>query len=400
MIQDKSNFINTGIRRWVYDLGNGDSALNRNPYYQYSVPGTYTIRQSVTSNEGCRYDTSKKVVVYPIPKPDFTDTNKCVDNKFSFFSKSTISSGTIAKYQWYFSDNTTSTLKDPAHVFPGSGNFKIKQIAISNFGCSDSIEKTVVSYPPVIVKYTTQNVCLGDPIEFIDNSIVPSSKIVKYLWFFGDNTTSVSVKPRHTYLTPDTFTTQLRITTAYNCDYDTTSKVVVYPVPQASFKTDPDQGTIVNPQIQISDLSIGADTLIYDLGDGTFSMMRNLANSYPDSGTFILRQTVWNTYGCRDTFIKKITIRYLFVFNTPTAFSPNDDGVNDVFEPGGIGYTKYSMWIYNRWGEMIYETTDGKAWDGTYANVPVMSDVYAVRFKVKDFKGRLHFYSASFTLLR
>jgi gliding motility-associated-like protein len=171
-------------------------------------------------------------------------------------------------------------------------------------------------------------------------------------------------------------------------------------VPQANFKTDPDQGTIVNPEIQITDLSSGADTLIYDLGDGSFSMMRNLANSYPDSGTFILRQTVWNTYGCRDTFIKKITIRYLFVFNTPTAFSPNDDGINDVYEPGGIGYTKYSMWIYNRWGEMIYETTEGKAWDGNYANEPVMSDVYAVRFKVKDFKGRLHFYSATFTLLR
>ena len=400
MIQDKSRFVNTGIRRWVYDLGNGDSAFNRNPFYQYTVPGTYTIRQSVTSNEGCHYDTSAKVVVYPIPKPDFSDTNKCVDNKFSFFSKSTISSGTIAKYQWYFSDNTSSTLKDPAHVFPGSGNFKVKQIAISNFACSDSIEKTVISYPPVVVKYSTQNVCLGDPIEFIDNSIVPSSSIVKYQWFFGDNNTSMSVKPRHTYLTPDTFTTRLRITTAYNCDYDTSSKVVVYPVPQASFKTDPDQGTIVNPQIQITDLSTGADTLIYDLGDGTFSMMRNLANNYPDSGTFILRQTVWNTYGCRDTVIKKITIRYLFVFNTPTAFSPNDDGINDVFEPGGIGYTKYSMWIYNRWGEMIYETTDGKAWDGTYANAPVMSDVYAVRFKVKDFKGRLHFYSASFTLLR
>ena len=58
------------------------------------------------------------------------------------------------------------------------------------------------------------------------------------------------------------------------------------------------------------------------------------------------------------------------------------------------------MWIYNRWGELIYETTEGKAWDGTYAGEPVMMDVYAVRYKVKDFKGRNHYYSATFTLLR
>jgi gliding motility-associated-like protein len=400
VIKDQSTFVNTGIRSWVYDFGNGDSAFISNPFYQYSAPGTYTIRQTVTSKEGCIYDTSGKVTIYPLPKPDFRDTNKCVDNQFNFFSKSTISSGTIKSYKWYFGDNTTSVLKDPGHVFPGAGNYVVKQIASSNFGCVDSIEKSIVSYPPVQVKFGVYNVCLGDPIEFTDSSIVPSSTIKQYQWWFGDNDTSMQKQPWHTYKTDDTFKVKLRITTAYDCDYDSSTTLTVYPVPTANFKTDPDQGTIVNPEIQITDFSTGADTLIYDLGDGTFSMMRNLVNSYPDSGVFTLRQTVWNTYGCRDTFIKTITIRYLFVFNTPTAFSPNNDGINDVFAPGGIGYTKYSMWIYNRWGEMIYETTDGKGWDGTYAGEDLMTDVYAVRYKVKDFKGRNHYYSATFTLLR
>lgn len=400
VIKDQSTFINTKISQWVYDFGNGDSAFSSNPFYQFSTPGTYTIKQIVRSKEGCEYDTTGKVTIYPLPKPDFRDTNKCVDNQFNFFSRSVISSGSIASYQWHFGDNSGSVIKDPAHVFSGSGNYQVKLIVTSNFKCKDSIEKTIVSYPPVKVKFGLYNVCLGDPIEFTDSSVVPFSTIKKYQWWFGDKDTSMLGRPWHTYKTDDTFNVKLRITTSYDCDYDSSAKVTVYPVPVANFKTDPDQGTIVNPEIQISDLSSGADTLIYDLGDGTFSKMRNLVNSYPDSGTFTLRQTVWNIYGCRDTFIKTISIRYLFVFNTPTAFTPNNDGINDKFEPGGIGYGTYSMWIYNRWGEMIYETTEGKAWDGTYAGEDVMTDVYAVRYKVKDFKGRNHYYSATFTLLR
>jgi gliding motility-associated-like protein len=175
---------------------------------------------------------------------------------------------------------------------------------------------------------------------------------------------------------------------------------VVYPVPTASFKTDPDQGTIVNPEIQITDMSIGSDTLIYDLGDGKTSMMRNLANSYPDSGVFTLRQTVWNIYGCRDTFIKTITIRYLYVFNAPTAFSPNSDGINDFYAPGGIGIKYYEMNIFNRWGEMVYRTDNSTPWDGKYMGNDVMEGMYAVTFKVRDFKGRWHFLKTSFLLLR
>ena len=400
VFKDQSKYINTGISTWKYYFGNGDSSGTANPYYQYNKAGKYTIKQVVVSKEGCSYDTFGTVDIFPLPVPDFRDTNQCVDNQFKFFSRSSISSGSIQNYLWKFSDATTSVLKDPPHVFPGAGNYTVKLIVESDKKCLDSTEQTVTSYPPVVVRFGAYNVCLGDPIEFSDSSIVPSSTVMSYRWWFGDGDSSDLSQPLHTYQKDGTYPVKLRITTAYNCDYDTTGGVTVYPVPVAGFKTDPDQGTIVNPEIQISDLSIGADTVLYDLGDGTFSSMRNLANNYPDSGVFKLSQTAWNIYGCRDTFYKTISIRYLFVFNTPTAFSPNHDGINDVFAPGGIGYGKYSMWIYNRWGELIYQTDEGKGWDGTYAGEPVMTDVYAVRYKVKDFKGRNHYYSATFTLLR
>lgn len=399
-ILDNSQFINTSIDKWVYIFNNIDSSFVANPSYKFSKEGTYTIKQIVYSKEQCVYDTFKNVIIYPIPKADFIDSNKCVDNQFNFYSKSTISTGSFATYNWDFGDNSSSNNKDPNHVFPGAGNFKVKLKVSSDFGCLDSIEKTVTSYPEVIVKFGKYNVCFGDPIFFTDSSLVPSSSIKKHTWTFGDNTSSTLKDPIHQYKDSGIFLVELNITTAYDCDYDTSSSVQIYSVPVANFVNDPDQGTIVNPEIQFTDMSIGADTIRYDLGDGKFSNMRNLSNSYPDSGSFKIIQYASNTYNCKDTFSKDIKIRYMYVFNTPTAFSPNDDGTNDVYAPGGIGFTEYSMWIFNRWGEMIYETTDGKPWDGKYAGELVMPDVYAVTYKVRDYKGRWHYYSATFTLLR
>ena len=88
------------------------------------------------------------------------------------------------------------------------------------------------------------------------------------------------------------------------------------------------------------------------------------------------------------------------MFNAPTAFSPNDDGTNDVYAPGGIGYKQYAMTIFNRWGEIVYQTDAGKPWDGTYMGQAVMEGMYGVVFKVRDFKGRWHYSSTSFLLLR
>ena len=398
-ITDISTFVNTDIDRWIYTTGM-DTVEDANPTFRFDSAGTYNIKLTVISTEGCRYDTVRSMTVYPLPEVDFKDTNECVDNRFTFVSQAKISSGSINSYDWHFGDNTTSNVRDPYHEYPGAGNYNVKLIASSDFGCVDSIEKVLTAFPTVIVSFTSDSVCLGDLVTFKDKSLVPSSFIKKYEWDFGDGDTSMIRNPYHLYDSPDTFVIRLNITTGYDCEYDTTSSSVIFPVPIAGFTTDPDQGTIVNPEINFSDISIGADTIQYDLGDGKNSFMRNLVNSYPDSGTFIISQRASNIYGCSDTFRKEIKIRYLFVFNTPTAFSPNDDGNNDLFAPGGIGFGNYSMWIYNRWGELVFQTETGEAWDGTYMGEPVSQDVFAVKYKVRDFKGRWHYYSSSFTLIR
>lgn len=399
-ISDQTTFTNTGIRKWLYKANASDSFFVQNPFFRYAAAGTYTIYQTLTSSEGCVYDTFKQIIVYPLPKVNFADSNKCIDNRFRFYSILSIDTGVIKQVLWDFDDNTGSTLLNPPHSFPSAGIYNVKLIAESDFGCRDSVTKPIVSFPPVTVRFSANNVCMGDVMQFTDLSLTPNSYIKAHFWDFGDGDTAMVQNPAHLYRTPDSFKVRLSVVSGYDCTYDTVQTVEVYPVPVAMFITEPDQATIVNPEISISDLSSGADSIRYDLGDGKFSDMRNLVNSYPDSGTFVIRQFASNSYGCADTFTKRIVIRYMFVFNAPTAFSPNKDGTNDVYAPGGIGLREYSMSIFNRWGEMVYFTDNSTPWDGTYMGEDVMEGVYAVYFKVRDFKGRWHFASTSFVLLR
>jgi gliding motility-associated-like protein len=400
VLTDMTSFTNTGINRWSWKFTPNDSSSLQNPVFRYAKWGFYNIGMEVRSNEGCIYDTIKKVIVYPLPLVNFKDTNQCIDNRFNLSSLLSIPYGNISKVNWSFGDNTFSSAFNPFHAFPSSGNYTVKLIAESDFGCRDSVLKAISSFPPVIVDFDWKNVCLGDVMQFSDKSLVPNSTIKSYDWDFGDGNTGKVKDPPHIYKSYDSFRVKLTIVTGYNCKYDSFHYVEVYPVPVAMFSTDPDQGTIVNPQIQISDQSSGADSIRYNLGDGTFSVMRNLVKNYPDSGTYYVRQLALNNYGCVDSFTKKVLIKYLFVFNAPTAFSPNDDAINDLYGPGGIGISNYSMSIFNRWGELIYFTDNGTPWDGTYQGEPVMEGVYAVSFKVRDFKGFWHYKSTSFVLLR
>ena len=397
---DQSKYSNTSIKSWKYNFTTTDSSQISNPLYIYPKEGKFAIQLKVVSNELCLYDTVKYVTIYPFPKVDFKDSNACIDNQFDFKSILNIVSGSISKVKWDFGDNTFSNQLNALHSFPSAGNYQVKLLVESDFSCKDSIEKTIRSYLPVTVDFSALNVCLGDYVYFNDKIVIPNSYTKAYHWYFGDKDSSDAIAPIHLYQLADSFLVKLKIQSGYNCTYDTNKYVRVYPVPIASFKTNPDKGTIVNPEIEITDNSINADSLIYDLGDGKSSSLRNLAHSYPDSGVFVIKQFVSNRYGCKDTATKNITINYLFVFNAPTAFSPNNDGVNDLYAPGGIGIKYYEMSIFNRWGEMVFNTDNSLPWDGKYMENEVMEGMYAVTFKVKDFKGRWHFLKTSFILLR
>ena len=116
--------------------------------------------------------------------------------------------------------------------------------------------------------------------------------------------------------------------------------------------------------------------------------------------TYII--TADNGFGClaTDTVVVFVTDGTIPVLYFPNAFSPNEDGINDFFDYLNFGFDKIWLKIYNRWGQLIYETDlphDG--WDGKVDDLPCSMGVY-VYYAVALNRGEKYFYKGNFTLVR
>jgi gliding motility-associated-like protein len=110
---------------------------------------------------------------------------------------------------------------------------------------------------------------------------------------------------------------------------------------------------------------------------------------------------VKNTWGCADTIIKNITVNSDFKLFVPNSFTPNGDGVNDTFQPKGRGVAKYSLWVYNRWGNIIFKTEDfEKGWDGLVSGSSSSDDVFTWRITTVDVLGKSKEFTGYVTLSR
>jgi len=107
-------------------------------------------------------------------------------------------------------------------------------------------------------------------------------------------------------------------------------------------------------------------------------------------------------YGCTATDSVTINLTYNNIF-IPDAFTPNNDGLNDVFRVGNLGdYQVAEMSIYNRWGNLVYHVKDGenKGWDGTYNGAPQDIGVYDYLVVISKPGGTLQYYKGTVTLIR
>jgi gliding motility-associated-like protein len=112
-------------------------------------------------------------------------------------------------------------------------------------------------------------------------------------------------------------------------------------------------------------------------GDGNSSANCNAVYAYQDYGIYHTWQEVENSYGCKARYYLDIEIRPEFRFFIPNAFTPTGNGLNDVFMPKIMGVRNYKFMIFDRWGQLFFETDDiHTGWDGTFKNQKCQEDVY------------------------
>jgi gliding motility-associated-like protein len=140
---------------------------------------------------------------------------------------------------------------------------------------------------------------------------------------------------------------------------------VVHENPHAIFSITPESTNVLRSTISITDASISTTSWLWDFGDRNTSPSPNpQEHTYADTGTYKIRLIVTNSL-CKDSTSEIVRITLPTTLYVPNTFSPNGDGVNDVFKAEGDGITKFEMMVYDRWGQMVFYSTDiNKGWDG------------------------------------
>jgi gliding motility-associated-like protein len=173
------------------------------------------------------------------------------------------------------------------------------------------------------------------------------------------------------------------------------------PIPLASFSYWPNEVTIVDKELTFTDQSIIATAWNWDLGDGTTSTLQHPIYEYADTGFYLVALTIENQYGCSDSTQKYIQIKPIYAVWIPNAFTPNGDFINDYFSVDGYGISQLQMSIYNKWGELLFESNELESkWDGKYKGNVVEEDVYVYKIRVFDILFEWHDYMGKINVIR
>ena len=282
-----------------------------------------------------------------------------------------------------------------------------------NWSSPASVETTteVIEYFPIpavlVVAPSSFNGCTPLPV-FFDNLSFPIDSTYDIVWDFGDGGTSGAVSPSYVYEEPGVYTVSLDVTSPIGCFTDTVfnSLITVLQSPAAGFSFTPDQLSNIQPTATFTDES-SADVTAWDwdFGDGRSSSLPSPVHTYADTGQVLVTQTVFAPNGCPDTALALIDIIPEVRYFLPNAFTPNLDGDNDFFLGKGvlIGALDFELQIFNRYGEVMFETDDPEAgWNGKKNNVgqDQPQGVYVVVVRYVEPRGRPVQLKGFATLLR
>ncbi|MBL1181316.1 MAG: PKD domain-containing protein [Bacteroidetes bacterium] len=388
-----------------------DTSSLTNPTYTYSDTGTYTVMLVANPSWSCA-DTSYQTfdIRYKL-KPSFIPPNpQCLNgNSFDFFAGGLYDT-IAAEFLWNLGINATppsSTDENPQNVsFDVAGFFPVT-LTVSQDGCTLSYTDTVKVYPHPVPEFDFPGglACQPFTVNLVNQSQAWTN--MQYLWNFGDGSTSTEPNPIHTYWDSGTYSVTLIVTTSYGCiDTVTITKpdiFHVFPRPVSSFTVQPEEQSIFQPFFNTYNFSKLHTACTWLFGDGTIiESCDNQFHEYADSGYYPISLITINEFGCTDTQTRIVRVNPEFVFFIPNAFTPDGDWKNEFYLPKMMGVKEYEFYIFDRWGKVLFNTTEqAEGWNGKAHNdSPMPVGVYVYLAKIKDVFGKSHEYIGHVTLIR
>jgi gliding motility-associated-like protein len=252
-------------------------------------------------------------------------------------------------------------------VVNSTGDYSV--IATDEFGCSNYSNSILVNVESDLsADFYYEGICVNSPTTFFSSSLSVGGVINSLSWSFGNGVQSYTDSVSYSYNIIGDYEVSLYAETDFGCQDSIIKTITIFGNPNANFSYYPYTISTLNPVINFINTSINGNQYLWNFGDSIYSAIENPSHIYDDPGLYDVMLIVKDVNECLDSITKYVAMYYDFVLYVPTAFTPNDDGDNDLFGPLGLRmekYESYALYIYNQWGEIIFETEDiNELWDG------------------------------------
>ena len=431
-----NNSTNADYYHWEVSSNNVLYAISDsvNPWFNLANDGLYNVKVIAQNNFTCKDSTLKaNVNVYPKPVVSITsDSTSCGPSKIKFHALVN-AKGTNCSYFWDMGNGkyVSSVNLDTSIYYSVYGSDEVSFLVQNEYQCKDTANKNfrICKAPKIQIQPENEIGC--HPLNIKFDIVNNAANTNEYIWNFGDgssDTTSSNDNQISHYFTSSTFdgitnyTIQVRGIGQCGCFKDTIlkDKIQVYPNVAASFVSK-HLGNLPR-EIDFTNLSSpNADEFSWSFGDNSStSSDKNPTHQYSSFGTFnVILTAIDSRYNCPATYIDTVKINDFWALYVPNALVPEsaDMGVNE-FKPTGIGMKDYHLYIYDTWGNLLWETSElnekgqpTQGWNGrnkkgellpqdVYVWVIEASFINGDNWEGKNYKGGMTRRQGTVTLLR
>lgn len=411
------NFINTSPEStgttYTYDFGDGTSSgplTNRNTIshtFKTLVVKDFTV--NMIAKNSCGEASAAPVVIRVSPNDiipalvvNGNEKKGCAPWTVNFLNNTSGASRYV--YTITNEDSGEAPVVIPTintgvfpYTFLKAGRYTIRLDAENDCSKNSATESvTVLAQPTASFSADKTIGCTNLVVKFKNTSV----GAIGYTWDFGDGSpVSTEFEPQHTYIGSNVnYNVTLTAINALDCSQALTKNNLISIVapPVATFTVSPgNELAIPNYTFGFKDISAGSVSWEWSFGDGVKSALQNPNHTYANEGTYEVTLKVMNKEGCSSTTFQ--TVRIIGVpgnLSIPNSFMPaSAKNEIKIFKAKGRGIKEWNMSVFNKWGELLWETTkldDGaplEGWDGTYKGQDQPQGVYYWKVDIKFVNG-------------
>jgi PKD repeat protein len=326
------------VTTYSWTFGDGNTSPSTNASNTYTNIGPFNVTLQANNAAGCQNSLTKVITIYTKPQPDFSiglPPFSCsgTPSQFTDLTPSPTDSN-IATRAWSFGDaaNGTSTFKDPAYTYSTASNYNVSLSVTTNFGCSNTVQKSITIAPSPVVSFTNLPACVGQSTQFTDAS---TGNIKSRFWQIQSSTFTIPT-PQFTFSGSGTFPVLLTVTGNNNCVSQLSKSINVPVVPTLDFSV---QAPCVNNTTVFTEVTNNTDPSVSQAW--AFGSLANGSGnpaqfSFTTPANYSVRLTSTRQSGCSYSISRSISV----VASPVAAFSAS---VESGAAPLSVAFTNNSI---------------------------------------------------------